>query len=156
MGRHPMGFKALTGLSVATLIGSMLLGYSNCSNFEVLNLNSGLEARQGPPSDFTSDVQISSYSQEIVNASNTNSACVVSGDLDISTHYKAGIGPSPGGKDHPNIFNPELWNEIRNKSRHVYMYVNHFIPGHDNYLSSEYDHDKPSRESFEADRKSVV
>lgn len=139
------------------LTGSMLVGYSNCSNFEAvsgLSLNSsGPEARRGGPLAFPGEARVSPYSQSILDSASGNASCAVSGDLDVSTHYKNGMGLSHGGKDPAPIFRDDLWGDIANRREHVRIFVNGFIPSVDNYLSSDYDHFKPDKASFEAAMK---
>lgn len=126
------------------------MAFNNCDGFSALKLNPETGASQS-----LTDVQVDSqtsaefWDQARDRGVRTMSSgialepgadtCEIVGDFPIRTHFRNGVGPSPGGVDVPELFNKNIEQEVARGQALVRVYSNGYTPRHANYLEDNYD-----------------
>lgn len=137
------------GLGACGVITGLVLAFNNCDGFSVLKLNP-----EGGASQTLTDVQVDPASGQfwdqardrggsVMTSGNSlepgADACEIVGDFPLRTHYRNGVGPSPGGSDVPELNNKNVEQEVANGQAMVRIYANNYTPRHANYLEDNYD-----------------
>lgn len=133
-----------------TAVAGLVLAFNNCDGFSALKLNPETGASQS-----LTDVQVDSqtsaefWDQARDRGVRTMSSgialepgadtCEIVGDFPIRTHFRNGVGPSPGGVDVPELFNKNIEQEVARGQALVRVYSNGYTPRHANYLEDNYD-----------------
>lgn len=133
-----------------TAVAGLVLAFNNCDGFSALKLNPETGASQS-----LTDVQVDSQtSAEFwdqardrgVRTMSSGTAlepgadtCEIVGDFPIRTHFRNGVGPSPGGVDVPELFNKNIEQEVARGQALVRVYSNGYTPRHANYLEDNHD-----------------
>lgn len=136
-------------ISCVGIVG-LVLAFNNCDGFSVLNLNPESSASQT-----LTDVRVDSgtsgqfWDQARDRGGNALASgnalepgadsCEIVGDFPIRTHYRNGVGPSPGGTDVPELFNKNVGQEVASGQPMVRIYSNGYTPRHASYLEDNYD-----------------
>jgi hypothetical protein len=132
-----------TGLSFAILA----IGFNNCGEFKTDTITSEsvgrLELVPGDTSGGAAEA-LWNRSQNGMNAAMSSSTtagvtgnCSVTGDFPLRTHYRTGVGPSPGGTDVPSLLNPNMDAEVASGKDLVKVYQD-YAPRSGVFLEDNY------------------
>lgn len=144
-----MSRNSLWAISSATVL-ILILAFNNCDGFSALNLNSEgntaltlTDVTVGPETSGQFWDQARDRNGHVVASDSVlepgAEACEILGDFPIRTHYRNGIGPSPGGADVPDLYNKNVGQEVANGQAMVRIYSNGYTPRHASYLEDNYD-----------------
>jgi hypothetical protein len=134
-------------ISLAALFVLLPLIYNNCGqvapvepNSTSLNSSTGLNPESAAGGEeFWESAQLGpARAMSASTQTQTTANCQVTGDFPLRTHYRKGVGPSPGGTDVPQLLNGSLSSEVAARQPFVKLYQN-YVPRPGDYLEDNYD-----------------